>query len=57
VDRPAESAERNLHAALAAGVTVGLEICPGGGHGTVIDTCPQEWARWAVSFMDAAQAG
>jgi len=57
VDRPAESAELNLHAALAAGVTVGLEICPGGGHGTVIDTCPQEWARWAVSFMDAAQAG
>ncbi len=57
VDRPSESAERNLHAALEAGVTVGLEVCPGGGHGTVIDTCPQEWARWAVSFMDAAQAG
>ena len=55
VDRPNKSAERNLHAALDAGVPIGLQVCPGGGHGTVIDTCPQEWARWAVSFMDAAQ--
>jgi pimeloyl-ACP methyl ester carboxylesterase len=57
VDRPSESAERNLHAALAAGVPVGLEICPGAGHGKVVDTCPEEWARWAVSFMAAAQGG
>jgi pimeloyl-ACP methyl ester carboxylesterase len=57
VDRPAESAERNLAAALEAGVPVGLEICPGAGHGTVIDTCPKEWARWAVTFMDAARSG
>jgi pimeloyl-ACP methyl ester carboxylesterase len=57
VDRPGESAERNLHAALGAGVAVGLEICPGGGHGTVIDTCPKEWARWAISFMTAAHEG
>ena len=57
VDRPAESAERNLAAALAAGVPVGLEICPGAGHGVVIDICPDQWARWAVSFMDAARSG
>jgi pimeloyl-ACP methyl ester carboxylesterase len=55
VDRPSESAERNLHAALEAGVPVGLEICPGAGHGKVVDTCPEEWARWAVSLMAAAQ--
>ena len=54
VDRPTESAERNFHVALEAGVPVGLQVCPGAGHGTVIDVCPQEWARWAVSFMDAA---
>lgn len=57
VDRPSESAERNLHAALEAGVRIGLEICPGAGHGKVVDTCPEEWARWAVSFMTAAQGG
>lgn len=56
-DRPSESAERNLHAALEAGVPVGLEICPGAGHGKVIDTCPEAWARWAVAFMDAARGG
>jgi pimeloyl-ACP methyl ester carboxylesterase len=57
VDRPGESAERNLRAALEAGVPVGLEICPGAGHGKVIDTCPEAWARWAVAFMDAARGG
>jgi pimeloyl-ACP methyl ester carboxylesterase len=57
VDRPAESAERNLHAALDAGVRVGLEVCPGAGHGTVVDTCPRQWAQWVISFLAAAQAG
>ena len=57
VDRPAETAERNMAAALEAGVPVGLEICPGAGHGAVIDTCPTDWARWAVLFMDAARSG
>ncbi len=56
VDRPGESAERNLHAAMEAGVTVGLQVCPGAKHGKVIDTCPEAWARWAVEFMNAAQA-
>jgi pimeloyl-ACP methyl ester carboxylesterase len=57
VDRPSQSAERNLHAAQEAGVAVGLEICPGADHGDVIGTCPEAWARWAVSFMDAARGG
>ena len=56
VDRPDESAERNLQAAMAAGVTVGLQVCPGAEHGEVINTCPEAWAQWAVSFMTAAQA-
>jgi len=56
VDRPDESAERNLHAAQGAGVPVGLQICPGAEHGEVVDTCQEEWAFWAVSFMDAARA-
>lgn len=56
VDRPDESAERNLRAAMDAGVTVGLQVCPGAGHGEVIDTCPEAWASWAVDFMTAAQA-
>jgi pimeloyl-ACP methyl ester carboxylesterase len=56
VDRPSESAEVNLHAALVAGVPVELHYCPGATHGRVIDTCPDEWARWAVSFMTAAAA-
>ncbi len=57
VDRPSESAERNLRAALEAGVPIGLEICQGARHGEVVDTCPEQWARWAVSFMTAAQGG
>ena len=57
VDRPGESAERNLRAALEAGVSIRLEICQGAGHGKVIDTCPEAWARWAVAFMDAARGG
>jgi hypothetical protein len=56
VDRPDESAERNLDAALGAGVTIGLQVCPGAEHGEVIDQCPEAWAQWAVSFMKAAQA-
>ena len=56
VDRPDESAERNLHAAQEAGVPVGLQVCPGAKHGEVVDTCRAKWERWAVSFMDAARA-
>lgn len=56
VDRPAESAELNFHAALDAGVPVELQYCQGGTHGEVIDHCPVDWARWAVSFLTAAVA-
>lgn len=54
VNRPVESAELNLAAARDAGVPVELEYCQGGTHGELIDRCPEEWARWAVPFLEAA---
>ncbi len=57
LDRPSESAERNLRAALEVGVPIGLEICQGAKHGEAITRCSDAWARWAVSFMDAARGG
>jgi pimeloyl-ACP methyl ester carboxylesterase len=54
VNRPEESAELNLAAALAAGVAAQLQYCQGGTHGELIDQCPAEWAGWAVSFFEAA---
>jgi dienelactone hydrolase len=56
LDRPAESADLNFHAALAAGVPVELEYCPGGTHGRVVATCPAQWARWTTAFLAAARA-
>ena len=54
VDRPAESAERNLAAARAAGVSAALHYCEGGGHGNLVDHCPEEWAAWATEFFEGA---
>jgi hypothetical protein len=51
VDRPADSAEINFHAALEAGVPVELHYCLGGSHGRVIDHCPGAWSSWALSFL------
>jgi pimeloyl-ACP methyl ester carboxylesterase len=56
LDRPSESAERNFHAALDAGVPVELEYCRGATHGAVIDRCPDDWARWVTSFLEGAAA-
>jgi len=56
VDVPVESAQRNLGAAMAAGVPVALHYCPGATHGHVIDVCPAEWARWTTSFLEGAMA-
>ena len=55
VDRPAESADLNFHAALAASVPVALQYCRNGTHGAVIDTCPDAWARWVTSFLEGAR--
>lgn len=56
LDRPAESADLNFHAALAAGVPAALEYCPGGTHGRVVAVCPEQWARWTTTFLAAARA-
>ena len=55
VDPPAESADLTFHAALSAGVNVELQYCQGAPHGQVIDRCPSEWARRALSFLDRAR--
>ena len=54
VDRPAESAERNLAAARAARVLATLHYCEGAGHGNLVDHCPDEWGAWATDFFAAA---
>lgn len=56
VDRPEQSAEVNLHAALDVGVPVEIRYCAGAGHGAVIDHCPAEWGRWVLEFFAAAVA-
>ena len=38
VDRPAESAERDLHAAMAAGVPIELHYCQGSTHGKTLES-------------------
>jgi hypothetical protein len=37
-----------------AGVPVELHLCAGATHGLVIDTCPVDWTRWSVDFLDRA---
>ncbi len=56
IDRPDQSAEVNLKAALDAGVPVALRYCPGAGHGAVIERCPADWARWVRDFFATAVA-
>jgi hypothetical protein len=56
LDRPENSAERNVQAAREAGVPIELRYCDPGWHGHVIDECPAEWAAWAAGFLTAAMA-
>jgi pimeloyl-ACP methyl ester carboxylesterase len=53
IDRPSESVERNVAAAIDAGVNVELHICVGAGHGHVIDACRDAWAVWVTTFLAA----
>jgi len=53
-DLPDRSAAVNYSVAQAAGVPVELHMCPDATHGKVIDTCPTEWGRWSVDFLDRA---
>jgi pimeloyl-ACP methyl ester carboxylesterase len=53
IDRPSESVERNVAAAVDAGVNVEVHICVGAGHGHVIDVCGTAWAQWVTAFLAA----
>jgi pimeloyl-ACP methyl ester carboxylesterase len=51
-DLPERSVNANYRAAQAAGVPAELHMCEGATHGHVIDTCPADWGRWSVEFLD-----
>ena len=53
-DIPALSVELMYQKAHDSGVPVELHLCTGATHGKVIDTCPTEWGRWIVTFLDRA---
>jgi pimeloyl-ACP methyl ester carboxylesterase len=53
IDRPSESVERNVAAAIDAGENVEVHICVGASHGHVIDVCGNAWAEWVTSFLVA----
>jgi dipeptidyl aminopeptidase/acylaminoacyl peptidase len=53
-DLPERSAEAVFAEAERAGVPVELHLCEGAPHGLVIDTCPDDWARWSVDFLNRA---
>jgi hypothetical protein len=55
IDRPSESVERNVAAAIDAGVNVEVHICVGAGHGQVIDVCKDQWAGWVTAFLATAR--
>ncbi len=56
-DLPERSVNANFLAAQAASVPVELHMCEGAWHGHVIDTCPADWGRWSVGFLDRAFLG
>ena len=55
VDTPTNSLQRNVAAALAAGVDLEVHVCPTGRHGTVYDECPVQWGDWTTHFLAVAR--
>jgi pimeloyl-ACP methyl ester carboxylesterase len=53
-DVAAESANVMVSEAQSSGVDVELHMCEGGTHGMLVEACPDDWAAWAVSFLDRA---
>ena len=51
VDRPADSLDRNVAAARAAGVEVEVRTCAGAGHGQVVAVCAAAWSGWVRDFL------
>jgi uncharacterized protein len=50
-DLPERSVDVNLRVAQDAGVPAERQLCEGASHGRVIDTCPDDWARWSLEFL------
>jgi len=50
-DLPDRNAKLLFETAQAAGVPVEIHVCPGAGHGRVVDTCPTEYKAWVLSFL------
>jgi pimeloyl-ACP methyl ester carboxylesterase len=53
VDRPSESLDRNLAAAVNAGIDIEVHVCIGAGHGQVVAVCKDQWAAWVTTFLAA----
>ena len=51
IDRPADSLDRNVATATAAGITVEVYTCPGAGHGMVGKVCASDWGGWVTTFL------
>jgi pimeloyl-ACP methyl ester carboxylesterase len=54
VDRPEDSLDVNVAAALDTGAPHEVHICLGAGHGKVVEVCSDQWARWVREFVEAA---
>jgi len=57
IDRPAESLDRNVAAAKAAGLDPEVHVCDGAGHGQVVLVCESDWTTWVRAFLAAASSG
>ena len=53
IDRPADSLDRNVAAAQAAGISIEVHLCDGAGHGKVVMVCAADWTRWVQTFLAA----
>ena len=51
-DLPDQNAKLLFETARAAGVPAEIHVCPGAGHGWVVNTCPTEYRQWVVSFLE-----
>jgi hypothetical protein len=47
----AHAAKLNYAAAQAAGVPVTIRYCESGGHGRLVEKCPDLWRAWVDEFL------
>jgi pimeloyl-ACP methyl ester carboxylesterase len=51
LDTVDHAAKPNFAAAQSAGVPVTIQYCEGGGHGGLVDACPNQWQAWVDEFL------